>query len=354
MVAIHVPKRLWSLLRRTSIFGPTLEHTIQAWIKARTNESKLPEAETAQLIAAIVRRLSRVSVITVFLALVPVVFLTWQNVLTQTQIAETRERIVEQARNQRMDETRRLLKEAEERMYSTVSDHFIPKKVTLPLDGSDEFFNKCRTKNSPEQEMISRLRPDAVAYVRNLSEFYLLDIRALNPLSGELSETTVYQRGNADSWRLNQLALSAAPVMTIVEECDLNTYALTRLVNWGQHVDVGEFIRFAKPAADIKLKYDTARQQLDLTEERLLSDQTLAVSVKVSNRTRYNLTNVLITCTVEHAGKDITQGEKSIDRLEVGTHEVRIALASEKAFNAANASVSCRVIRAFADIDILS
>lgn len=361
MSAIDKLKETCSLVQSRFKFRSTLEHTIQNWLKARTSETELPATETAQLISAIVRRLSRVSFITVLLALIPVGFLTWQNVLTQKQIAETQEQMVEQVRNQRLSETRRFLKEAEERMYRTAIGYFNNKEAILQLDPSDDFFEKCKSENSAEQDMISRLHRDALHYVRYLSELYLVDIRALNPLSGELSEEPVSYRGNAESWQLNQLASSAAPIMAIIGRCDPDSYALTRLVDWAQFVDVGAFKKFAKPAAEIKLKYDGARQKLRIIDDsiRMMNKKSrlgeaISVAVPILNDTGYQFTNVLVGCAVEIDRQDIAKGEKSIDKLELGTHEIQVTLASSETIDLKKeARISCRVVRAFANIDIL-
>jgi hypothetical protein len=80
--------------------GPGLSTAFRNWIEASgSNVGRIPVAETADLLAAVVRRLIRVGLIAMFLAIIPTVLLFWQNMIMKDQYAALIQQIEEQRRD---------------------------------------------------------------------------------------------------------------------------------------------------------------------------------------------------------------------------------------------------------------
>ena len=80
--------------------GPGLSTAFRNWIEASgSNVGKIPVAETADLLAAVIQRLIRVGLIAVLLALVPTFLLFWQNLIMKDQYAALIQQIEEQRRD---------------------------------------------------------------------------------------------------------------------------------------------------------------------------------------------------------------------------------------------------------------
>lgn len=67
------------------LLGPRLVASLQAWLRAKSLEDQLPVHETADLGAAILRRVIRIGFYTIALATLPAGLLIWQNLLLHNQ-----------------------------------------------------------------------------------------------------------------------------------------------------------------------------------------------------------------------------------------------------------------------------
>ena len=77
--------------------GPELSVAISKWLKSRkANQDGIPVEDTASLIAAIVRRVIRVGLIAITLALIPTGLLLWQNLIMRDQYSALNRQIEEQ------------------------------------------------------------------------------------------------------------------------------------------------------------------------------------------------------------------------------------------------------------------
>ncbi|GJM43327.1 MAG: hypothetical protein DHS20C21_01690 [Gemmatimonadota bacterium] len=92
---LEAESSLASLIGRFSALvalGPSLTSAIQGWMAARQHKDRSPVAETATLVAAVVRRVLRVGLVSALLAVAPIALLVWQNTLLQRQLGEQAQR----------------------------------------------------------------------------------------------------------------------------------------------------------------------------------------------------------------------------------------------------------------------
>ena len=70
------------------LLSRALVDTLKAWLRARSYQNPAPVDETAELLAAIVRRVIRVGWIGLAIAALPMSLLVWQNILIQRQVGQ--------------------------------------------------------------------------------------------------------------------------------------------------------------------------------------------------------------------------------------------------------------------------
>lgn len=69
------------------LLGRRLRTSFREWLKVKTLRDPLPADETADVLAAIVRRVIRVGIVGLIAAALPGIFLLWQNILLQRRSA---------------------------------------------------------------------------------------------------------------------------------------------------------------------------------------------------------------------------------------------------------------------------
>lgn len=334
------PARFARSVRNVFSSSPKLEVLIKTWIRASPHKDALPEGETAALIANVIRRVSRVSLIGAVLAILPVFFLAWQNIITQNQLAEARTQNIELVRHQRKSDMRALLLEAETAMFAIIKE-----SGGLPQLTTSDFLSKCRVANTPENILAKRLLIAAFPYVRYLSELYLLDTLVLEPLSERLSETRVATRGAATSPEVYWRAYKTRPVMKVLEHChtepQTGSYALTRLVLWSAMINEDEYLRFSQKATEVKYKYDIAKRQIQLDAE--LRPEGSQIFVTLLNRAQHPFEDVMLTCLVSARQRDIHRISHNIANLNQGLHTLILDLPESTNMTYKDAKLLCRV-----------
>ena len=99
-----LPQRFtkWRSVAVLAIAGPELRGAFKAWVEAKTLRDPLPADETADVAAAIVRRVTRVSLAGLAVAILPTVLLIWQN----WEMRKQRELFSQQLEEQRAEAQR--------------------------------------------------------------------------------------------------------------------------------------------------------------------------------------------------------------------------------------------------------
>ena len=114
-------------------FGPSLVQAIQDVLTAHKKGTPLSDLETAQLIAAVIRRMLRIGLIAISLAILPVAVLVWQNTLMREQVMESRKQNLEIVRYNRKTDIKRNLSEVENQMAQIMDQPFGDARVPLGL-----------------------------------------------------------------------------------------------------------------------------------------------------------------------------------------------------------------------------
>jgi hypothetical protein len=73
------------------LLGPSLANSIKHWSRAKTLSNPLPLDETSELAAAVIRRFTRIGLVGLLIAILPIALLAWQNRLIRIQIDQQAE-----------------------------------------------------------------------------------------------------------------------------------------------------------------------------------------------------------------------------------------------------------------------
>ena len=79
------------------LLGKDLRSSFRDWLTAKSLRDPLPSEETAEVLAAVVKRIVRVGFVGFVLALLPGAFLVWQNLLIRSQIKLQADQVDQQA-----------------------------------------------------------------------------------------------------------------------------------------------------------------------------------------------------------------------------------------------------------------
>jgi len=324
--------------------GPDLVRSLHNWMKARAAGAPLPDVETAHVVAAVVRRVLRVGLVAVVLAVLPAVLLVWQNTLMREQLVEARKQNIELVRYQRKSDLKRSLAEAEDqmgRMLDLPFDSNAPLGRVMSQDPS--FLDQCRKVGTREHKAINSLMTIAYPYARLLSELYLLDTRVLDPLSDRLSEEQIAVRGAATSADVYWLAQKIADVMKVLESCRPEQTALFRLVRWNSRIEDYEYHRYIIPATDIKYKYDIAKTRIEVAGQLEMSDVSV-VRVELKNHATRPFDRVVVRCLIAKDGRDLSSKLQDVGSVDVdGKVDVIIQLPELVGVDLDGAQALCNV-----------
>ena len=301
-------------------FGPSLVRSIQNLLSARKKGTPLSEVELAQLIAAVIRRMLRIGLIAIVLAVLPVGVLVWQNTLMREQVIESRKQNVEIVRYNRKTDLKRFLAEVEDKMNEHLNQPVGRDGTPLwRVMQSSSFVEKCSSPETMEFKAIDGILVTAFPYVRLLSELYLLDTGVLDPLSDSLSEDHVTERGAATSADVYWLATKMASTMRVIQRCRPHMSPIFRLVLWNAHIDINETYRYMIPATDVKYKYDVAKRDIVVTQ-KFVSDAQPIVELQLTNAAVRSFSRLVIRCLVAKTETELAAGKDLASRL----HEVRM------------------------------
>ena len=337
-------------------FGPSLVRSIQNLLNAGKTGTPFSEVELAQLIAAVIRRMLRIGLIAIVLAVLPVGVLVWQNTLMREQVTESRKQNVEIVRYNRKTDLKRFLAEVEEEMNEylnrPVGRDATPLRRVMQ---SSEFLEKCSNPDTTEYQVIDRILETAFPYVRLLSELYLLDTGVLDPLSDSLSEDHVTERGAATSADVYWLATKMASTMRVVQRCRPHMSPIFRLVLWNAHIDINETYRYMIPATDVKYKYDVAKRDVVVSQEFISGTQPI-VKLQLTNAAVRSFSRLVIRCLVAEtktelaAGKDLASKLHEVTMLEEGeTKDVQIPFPELRGRELPDAQAVCMVDSAMSE-----
>lgn len=290
------------------------------------------------------RRVLRVGVIAICLAILPSFFVMWQNSLMREQLIETRNQNLELVRSQRKADISRMLGEVEGEMARFLDLPFQEDGGTLGrVMAEEEFLHDCTREDTRAFSAVNRMMNTVYPYVRLLSELYLLDTRVLDPLSDRLSEEHVSERGAATSAEVYWLSNKMVDVMGVLEECRPGQTAVFRLVKWNSQIDDNEYSRYMIPATDIKYKYDVAKTRIAISEDIVVEDVP-KVRVELNNRATRSFERVVVRCLIGKNGRDLASASTSIDNFPSGGgHSLMVPFPELVAENLDEATVQCNI-----------
>lgn len=324
--------------------GPDLVRALHNWMKARAAGAPLPDVETAHVVAAVVRRVLRVGLVAVSLAVLPAILLVWQNTLMPEQLVEARKQNIELVRHQRKNDLKRSLAEAEDQIGRMLD---LPFGSDLPLgrvmSQDPNFLAECQKDGTRAHKAVASLMTIVYPYARLLSELYLLDTRVLDPLSDSLSEEQIAVRGAATSADVYWLAQKIVDVVEVLESCRPDQTALFRLVRWNSRIEDNEYHRYIIPATDIKYKYDIAKTRINITENLQLSDVP-EIKIVLENTATRPFDRVVVRCLVTKDGRDIASKLMDVGAVRVvGKTEAMISLSELANVDLEGAQTLCNI-----------
>lgn len=329
-------------------FGPNLVRAVHNWINARSAGDALPIVETADLVAVLVRRISRGSLVAVIIASLPVAFLIWQNMILSDQLAEERKQGTELVIHNRKADLRNILVQIEAQMTSILDQTFDSSGDTIAnVMGTNWFRTECqeedRSSHVAVHEVVDNMIETAYPYVRYLSELYLLDIRALDPLSGTISEEAVRRRGAATSTEVYWPSYKIADVMRTLETCRPRHFALFQLVHWNSELQPNEFNEFMIRATEIKYKYDIAKRNIEIGA-RMQFKEHVEVVVQLRNTSPRTIVSASIYCLIARGMRDVASKSTTVSDLKAGKERtLRVSFPDLTQPDINGASAQCRV-----------
>ena len=320
--------------------GPDLVRALHNWMKARAAGAPLPEVETAHVVAAVVRRVLRVGLVAVSLAVLPVILLVWQNTLMREQLVEARKQNIELVRHQRKNDLKRSLAEAEDQI-GRILDLPFDSNLSLGrvMSQNTKFLDECQKDGTRAHKAVASLMTIVYPYTR----LYLLDTRVLDPLSDSLSEAQIAVRGAATSADVYWLAQKIADVMGVLENCRPDQTALFRLILWNSRIEENEYHRYIIPATDIKYKYDIAKTKINIIGNLQLSDVP-EIKIVLENKATRPFDRVVVRCLVTKDGRDMASKLMDVGTVrEVGKTEAMMSLSELTNVDLEGAQTLCNV-----------
>ena len=338
-------------------FGPNLVQAIHNVISARQSGVQPTEVEIAHLIAAVLRRMLRIGLIAAFIAILPVAILVWQNTLMRQQVVESRRHTVEIVHHNRKTELSGYLSQIGRTLSTMIDSPYGDRgKSFREVMNGDDFIENCGNKDTAEYEFTDKVSYHMISYVRILSELYLLDIKALDPLSDTISEINVTQHHTTTSPTIHSFAIRVNDILTILANCRASMKPLATFVRWNSDIDNREYHRYMIPATDIRYKYGIAKRNIFVNQIELIPDPIPVVKVKLLHSVPRQINDVIVRCLVSLDGttssppRDLASQDRNVGSL--GKNEEREvvipfpALADQELHNA---KANCMIDSAIAE-----
>lgn len=295
--------------------GPSLTLAIHNLIKARRTDRSIPEMEVAEVVAAIVRRVLRVGLIAVIVAIVPAAIAIWQIDLMRDQLSETRQQTTELVRYQRATEIGDVLMNIESQLFGERYE-----STGLNFDEtvrSEGFYARCMLSGTQEYAFVDNVHSMLVPYVAFLSEQYLLATRVLNPLDRTQSEEWISANGDSSPADVYWSSYKMREVIRVIETCrSVERFGnsgnpFLQLMLWSIQ---DTSLDYSMVATDVKFRYAAAEGLLDFTAD-VEVNQFPTVKVVVENQGPRAFDFVNIRCLVSADGFDLDSVIKGIQEL---------------------------------------
>ena len=306
--------------------GPGLVRAIHNWMEARGASGVIPEVESVNVIAAVVRRILRIGLIAVLLAIIPAGISVVHILLLRSQLVQTRAQTTELVRFQRSTEIKRALAEIESNIFDKP---YKDKGLSLgEFMSHDAFYQRCDMTKTPEYVAVEDLTDFIHSYAGLLSELYLLDNRVLDPLDDTQSEDWITQHGEEVKADVYWRSLQMSEVVRTLAECrPINgrpNYGepLIRLLYWS--IERVDHLRYMIAATDVKYRYDVAAEMLEMSAI-LETEGTPMVAITIRNIGDRSFAFVDVRCLIGSNVKDLASKIERVSQLEAGeTKEITI------------------------------
>ena len=263
--------------------------------------------ETADLIAAVVRRMMLISMIGLGSAVVSSGFLIWQEFAAQARVRRTEEQTIAIAQNDRIEVIKELLDSEEATIDRFLNQSYGQTGMTLQQAmNSDQFLSECQDRSTPTYQLTDQIVSEMLVYVRLLAELYLVDIRLLDPLSGDFLKRRIVNVGDATSVEaLVRARAIARKIGPFIQNCRFS-HPLFRLIIWNHEVENSEFDNIIRPATDIKYGYGVARKEIKTKVKDKNLDETdrPSVTVELTNGTNRSFPRVIVECLLYERGRE--------------------------------------------------
>ena len=290
-------------------FGPNISQATRNWMLARSRGNPLPLTETADLMAAVIKRIVRVGMVAIVLSAIPTGLLIWQNLTMQKQVSETRTQTLDLARAQRMEVIGDILAEIEStvgmKLDRPVGESADGAVISLARAMSEpSFLEDCQRDGSHARALVDDIADELIPFTRFLSELYLLDLGALDPLTGLPSEQRLQKLGVATSSDVYWRSFKMRDVLDVITKCR-GMSALDRFIIWNSKIDDTEVNRILKRATALKYRFDVARMLIDLEYNFVLDGEYPTATAKLTNQSSTDFSVVTVECYVSDDDRDL-------------------------------------------------
>ena len=306
--------------------GPGLVHAIHKWMEARRTSGAFPELESVNVIAAVMRRVLRIGLVAVLIAIIPAGISVVHILLLQSQLVQTRSQTTELVRFQRSTEIKRALAEIESNIFDKPYGD-----TGLSLGefmNHEAFYQRCDMPETPEHTAVDDLTYFIYPYAGLISELYLLDTRVIDPLDDTQSENWITQHGEEVTADMYWRSLQMSEVVRALAECrPINgnpNYGrpLIRLLYWS--LERTDHLRYMIAATDVKYRYDVAAEMLKMSAT-LETEGVPTVSITIENHGDRRFAFVDVRCLIGLNVNDLASKIERVSPLEIGeTKEITI------------------------------